>query len=148
MELSRLCHPDKFPEDPDSAEARFARLKQAYDKIRSEDARARTDKTLGGTDFFTRYMTQGREVIQDMLMLQDDPDAPPPEAGVDQGLLDQGLAVVKYYHYKLPFAVPDGRLRLEDVDNIYALSDVFPKLDLLLAEWRPGDCHVLRPGDE
>merc|ERR1712232_959796 len=82
-----------------------------------------------------------------VLAIKDDPDAPPMEAGIDEDLKKQGSAVVKYYYYKLPFKICNGRLAIADIDAIYGLKDMFPSCDLMLAEWRPGDCHLLRPGD-
>lgn len=153
MALAREFHPDKFPEEPEAAEARFDRIKKAYDRVRAEDIRAKTDSKLGITDFFTLFSSENRAERQKMmnqtnLMILDDPDALPKEAGMDDELRARGTAAVKYYHYKLPFVVSDGRLTISEIDQIYALSDTFPGCGFLLAEWRPGDCHLLRPGDQ
>merc|ERR1719329_1958472 len=106
MELARVYHPDKFPEDVASAKLRFDRIKQAYDSIRTEEIRAKTDSKMGVTDLFTEYASQGSAVIaklvrQTGMALKDDPDALPAEAGVDEHLREQGSVVVKYYAYAL-----------------------------------------------
>lgn len=152
-ELAREFHPDKYPDDPETANKRFDLIKKAYDRVRTEDARAKTDSQLGVTDFFSLYMSEDREgrkrmMLQTALMIKDDPNALPREAGMDDELKAQGCVVVKYSHYKLPFKVPEGRLAIADIDALYCLTDIFPGCTFLLAEWRPGDCHILRPGDE
>jgi DnaJ-domain-containing protein 1 len=150
-ERAREFHPDKFPDDPESAAMRFDCIKKCYDRVRTEDARAKTDKQMGITDFFSLYMSEERSgrqrMMAQMIAIKDDPDALPREAGLDDDLKRQGSAVVKYYHYKLPFKVSNCRLAVADIDGIYGVKDAFPDCSLMLAEWRRGDCHILRPGD-
>lgn len=151
-ELAREFHPDKFPDDPESAAMRFDCIKKCYDRVRTQDTRAKTDKQLGITDFFSLYNSEDRFGRQRMIgqtcsAIKDDPDALPQEAGLDDDLKRQGSAVVKYYQYKLPFKISDGRLAIADIDAIYCLTDMFPGCTLMLAEWRKGEGHILRHGD-
>lgn len=147
-ERAREFHPDKFPEDPESAAKRFDCIKKAYDRVRTEDARIKADKQLGITDWFTLFSNENREgrrrMCSSLIAIKDDPEALPREAGMDDDLKRRACVVVKYYNYKLPFKVADGRLAISEVDAIYGLTDSFPNCSMMLAKWRQGDCHILR----
>jgi len=156
MELARTYHPDKFPEEPQTARFRFDRIKRAYDELRTEEVRARSDRRMGVSDVLTAYYAapdpvQRRKLVEQMVrppaQLAIEDDRPSAGSHVDVELRDGGMVVVKYYRYMLPFAVPDGQLAASEIDNVYGLSETMKGCKLGLAEWRAGDGHLVHAGD-
>jgi len=156
MELARMYHPDKFPEEPETAHVRFDRIKRAYDELRTEEARARSDRRMGVSDALTAYYSasnplERKKLVEQMvrppahLAIEDEESS----AGnnVNAELQDRDMAIVKYYRYMLPFAVPDGQLAASEIDNVYGLSESMKGCKLGLAEWRAGDGHLVHAGD-
>jgi hypothetical protein len=151
MTLARMYHPDKYPENPEAAKQRFDRIKQAYDVLRDEEARAKLDGNMVrkgiGQDLLTLYAMDPKKAIEKMIKVPDDYKDPAEDPGLNKGFKEKGVAVVKYFDYKMPFPVPDGRLAVSEIDEVYGIRDVCPGCQFFLAEWRPGDNHRYQHGE-
>lgn len=151
-ELVVQFHPDKFPEDPETAQARFDGIKKAYDRLRNPEVRSKVDRSQGIVDFFTAWNNGGGDVLRKFVtnvplaLTDEEPGAGVRSQPVDEELRRRGQVKVKYYDYTLPFDVADGRLKAEDIDAVYAITHTNEGAALHLASWRTGDAHLVEPG--